>query len=143
MRRLGHWLGSLLGVPFSAFTLLTGWQEGHPARKIPIPLIPRCSLSKRVEEEGPRGNPPDAVSAGKNGRLMEVVVVGLVITDWPPNPLTLPSNRHHRSNGECLEGKRENYQVCSVQYCVQQFCTVQCTYICIGFCLTAWPFHGA
>jgi len=31
----------------------------------------------------------------------------------------LPSNRHHRSNGDCLDGKRENYQVCSVQYCVQ------------------------
>jgi len=30
-----------------------------------------------------------------------------------------PSNRHHWSNGDCLEGKRENYQVCSVQYCVQ------------------------
>ena len=28
-----------------------------------------------------------------------------------------------------LEGKRENYQVCSVQYCVQQLCTVQCTHI--------------
>ena len=39
----------------------------------------------------------------------------------------LPSNRHHPSNGDCLEGKRENYQVCSVQYCVQQLCTVQCT----------------
>jgi len=25
-----------------------------------------------------------------------------------------PSNRHHRSNGDCLEGKRENYQICSV-----------------------------
>ena len=34
--------------------------------------------------------------------------------------LPLPSNRHHRSNGDCLEGKRENYPVCSVQYCVQQ-----------------------
>jgi len=31
----------------------------------------------------------------------------------------LPSNRHHRSNGDCLEGKGENYQACSVQYCVQ------------------------
>jgi len=41
----------------------------------------------------------------------------------------LPSSRHHRSNGDCLEGKRENYQVCSVQYCVQQLCTVQCTHI--------------
>jgi len=36
----------------------------------------------------------------------------------------LPSNRHHRSNGDCLEGKRENYQVCSLQYCVQQLYTV-------------------
>ena len=58
---------------------------------------------------------------------------------WAP----LPSNRHHQSNGVCLEGKRENYQVCSVQYCVQQLCTVQCTHIWtdltglwIGFCLT-------
>ena len=39
-----------------------------------------------------------------------------------------PSNRHHRSNDDSLEGKRENYQVCSVQYCVQQLCTVQCTH---------------
>ena len=34
-------------------------------------------------------------------------------------PFPLPSNRHHRSSGDCLEGKRENYQVCSVQYCMQ------------------------
>ena len=57
-------------------------------------------------------------------------------------PTPLPSNRHHRSDGDCLEGKRENYQVCSVQYCVQ-LCTVPCTLIWtaltvlwIGFCLT-------
>jgi len=37
---------------------------------------------------------------------------------------SLPSNRHHRSCGDRLEGKGENYQVCSVQYCVQQLCTV-------------------
>jgi len=55
----------------------------------------------------------------------------------------LPSNRHHRSNGDCLEGKRGNYQVCSVQYCVQQLYAVQCTHIWtdltvlwIEFCLT-------
>jgi len=40
-----------------------------------------------------------------------------------------PSNRHHRSSGDCLEDKRENYQVCSVQYCVQQLYTVNCTHI--------------
>jgi len=44
-------------------------------------------------------------------------------------PPPLPSNRHHRSSGNCLEGKGENYQVCSVQYCVQQLCTVRCTHI--------------
>jgi len=49
----------------------------------------------------------------------------------PPSfpPLPLPSNRHHRSNGDCQEGKRENYQVCSVQYCVQRLCSVQCTHV--------------
>jgi len=54
-----------------------------------------------------------------------------------------PSNRHHRSNGDCLQCKRENYQVCSVQYCVQQLYTVNCTHIWteltvlwIEFCLT-------
>ena len=40
------------------------------------------------------------------------------------NPL--PSNRHHRRNGDCLEGKIENYQVCSVQYCAQQSYCAQC-----------------
>jgi len=42
---------------------------------------------------------------------------------------SLPSNRHHRSCGDRLEGMGENYQVCSVQYCVQQLCTVRCTHI--------------
>ena len=46
---------------------------------------------------------------------------------WMMPPL--PSNRHHPSSVDCLEGKRENYQICSVQYCVQQLCTVQCTHI--------------
>jgi len=41
----------------------------------------------------------------------------------------LPSNRHHLSCGDRLEGKGENYRVCSVQYCVQQLCTVRCTHI--------------
>ena len=45
------------------------------------------------------------------------------------HPPPFPSNRHNRSNGDCLEGKRENYQVCSVQYCVQRLCTVQCTHV--------------
>ena len=32
------------------------------------------------------------------------------------------------SNDDCLVGKRANCQVCSVQYCVQQLCIVQCTH---------------
>ena len=44
----------------------------------------------------------------------------------PPNQhFPLPSNGHHWSNDECLEGKRENDHIYSVQYCVQQLCTVQ------------------
>jgi len=40
-----------------------------------------------------------------------------------PVPSPLPSIRHHQDNGDCLEGKTENNQVCSVQHCVQQLCT--------------------
>jgi len=57
--------------------------------------------------------------------------------------LPFPSNRHHRSNGDCLEGKRENYQVCCVQYCVQQLYTVNCTHMnrtnsCLDWVLSLW-----
>ena len=62
--------------------------------------------------------------------------------------IPLPSSRHNRSNGGCLEDKRENH-VCSVQYCVQQLCTVQRTHIrtdltvlWIGF-VSLGPFHCA
>ena len=62
---------------------------------------------------------------------------------WNSGRFILSANRHHRSSVDCLESKGENYQVCSVQYCVQQLCTVQCTHIWtdltvlwIGFCLT-------
>jgi len=36
------------------------------------------------------------------------------------NLVTLPSSRHRRSYGDCLEDERENYQNCSVLYCVRQ-----------------------
>jgi len=50
----------------------------------------------------------------------------------------LPSNRHHRRNDDCLEGKRENYQVCFVQYCVQQLCIMQCTHIWTDLTVVCW-----
>jgi len=57
-------------------------------------------------------------------RLLVFPRLILAVTEWmstilPHMVWTLPSNRHHRSNGDSLEGKSENYQVCSVQYCVQ------------------------
>jgi len=51
--------------------------------------------------------------------------------------------------GDCLEGQRESYQVCAVQYCVQQLYTVSCTHIWteltvlwLGF-VSLGPFHCA
>ena len=76
--------------------------------------------------------------------VLQLIRDSLELTRWELDHCAhwlfhLPSNRHHRSNGDC---KGENYQVCSVQYCVQQLCTVQCTHIWtdltvlwIGFCL--------
>jgi len=32
----------------------------------------------------------------------------------------------------------ENYRVCSVQYCVQQLCTVQCTHIGTDLTVVCW-----
>jgi len=71
-----------------------------------------------------------------------VADTALLCLHWPSSS-PLPSNRHHQSSGDCLEGKRENYQVWSVQYYVQQLYTVNCTHIWteltvlwIGFCLT-------
>jgi len=37
-----------------------------------------------------------------------------------------------------MERKRENYQVCSVQYCVQQLCTVQRTHIWTDLTVVCW-----
>jgi len=50
----------------------------------------------------------------------------------------LPLNRPHRSNDDCLLGKREDYQVCSVQYYVHQLCTVQCTNISTDLTVVCW-----
>jgi len=58
-----------------------------------------------------------------NGHKMVVVEV-LVVVVVLIHKIPLPSNRHHRSNDDFLEGKRKNCQVCSVQYCVHQLCTV-------------------
>jgi len=65
--------------------------------------------------------------------VLTTILVSVFCMCWPP-----PSNRHHRSNDDCLEGKRRNYQVCSVQYYVQQLCTVQCTHIWTELTVACW-----
>ena len=51
--RPGHWLGPALCVPFSALSLMAGWQQGHPVCK---PLMPRAGGGG-----GPEGDPDDPV----------------------------------------------------------------------------------
>jgi len=48
----GHWLRLLLFAPFTALTLMVGWQEGHLA-SIAL-LIPRSSVLEQLEEEDPQ-----------------------------------------------------------------------------------------
>ena len=48
----------------------------------------------------------------------------------------LPSYGRNRSND--YEGKSENCQVCSVQYCVQHLYTVQCTHIWTDLAVVCW-----
>ena len=43
------------------------------------------------------------------------------------NTYHFPSIRQRLSCGDCLEDKREDYQNCSVLYCVTQLCTIICT----------------
>ena len=69
----------------------------------------------------------DAKKVAKNRHLGTIAQICWAISWQLSTPL--PSNRHHLRCGDRLEGKGENYQVCSVQYCVQQLCTVRCTHI--------------
>jgi len=66
-------------------------------------------------------------------RLVAVVVCDMsklesftrpIRTVFSKNTLALPSNRHHLSNDDCLESKREDYRNCSVLCCVRELYTV-------------------
>jgi len=52
--------------------------------------------------------------------------VTFTVPEFNVRNIPLPSSRDHWSNDDCLESESENY-ICSVQYCVHQLCTVQCT----------------
>jgi len=96
-----------------------------------MPSLNHCDLLRHVGVK----NLPEVVTRQRRGWELNSQPVSCksnaLVTRLPSHPMLccLPSNRHHLSSGDCLEGKGENYQVCSVQYCVQQLCTVRCTHI--------------
>ena len=94
----------------------------------------------------------DSVYIRKSGllTLCEVDVLGTKVLFSPeglfsptfPNLVTpLPSNRHHRSSVDCLEGKGENYQVqlllcATIVHSAMHTHMNRLTVLWIGFCLT-------
>jgi len=88
-------------------------QHQHSSCRTPIVTCPPFSLLTSALLL------PLSLSHSCSAASLRVVVI----------PRPLPSTGHHRSNANCLEGKGENYQVCPVQYCVQQLCTLQCTHM--------------
>ena len=70
------------------------------------------------ETDGPNEPCYVEVSRRKNAAL-HVGATRLVSCDNATFSVSCSNTCHHRSNGDCLESKRENSQVCSVQYCVQ------------------------
>jgi len=130
---------------------------GRPActRNTSVPLFKRF-FPEQVEEPEPepagrgwRGNGRCSrcwnSDAMVSTRLSVVLAVGhaamQLLTDCYSS-LYLSCSQFHscisRNNVCCLQGKRENYQVCSVQYCVQQLCTVQCTHIWTDLAVVCW-----
>ena len=61
----GHWLGLVLCVPFSALTLMVGWQKGHTSWEIPCSINPLRSSSGTGGEGGPEGELPYQVHLEK------------------------------------------------------------------------------
>jgi len=111
--RCGHYyfvLWFLLSSYFFSrlFSAVAGWMSAI----LPHMVWPYATLGCRSETLG--------IIPHSSYYLFDVIFTSFV---------PLPSNRHHRRYGDCLEGKGENYHVCSVQYCVQQLCTVRCTHI--------------
>jgi len=52
------------------------------------------------------------------------------------------SSRWYLSNDDCSKDKREDYQNCSVLYCVSQLCTVICTHIWAVLKVDCWFSFG-
>jgi len=76
--RPDHWLGLVLCVHFSASTLMVGWQEGHPAHKKLIPLIPRRFYSVTGGGGCPKGNQLTQVQKSIGAENRSLKCVGLV-----------------------------------------------------------------
>ena len=55
-------------------------------------------------------------------------LVGEVTYEYNAVGFPVPLPRHHLSNDDCLEDKREDYQNCSVLCCVRLLCSMVCTH---------------
>jgi len=140
-RRAQPWPAVLISYPAEAggWVGLTGWLH---TRSLHLRTVTHISANRARRRStsltwpGPNLQPTtlnrltnQSVMLAHIGRQSFLVslTTRLVLSLVSSHPL--PSNRHQRSNGDCLGGKRQNYQVCSLQYCAQQLCTVQCTHI--------------
>ena len=104
--------------------LIARWQQ-KPSRQIQ-PKTDRPYLAVPAAEADYEESVSDALLLAVESDVLNLLHLDVFV---PKYITPLPSNRHHRSSGDCLEGKGGNYQVCSVQYCVQQLCTVRSTHI--------------
>jgi len=112
----------------------SSWCHCHPiiscSRKIQNGLPFWCRLTQVVLETRPLYGRSSSSSSSRGAQFCLYVSTMMQLCLFGHHGIPpFPSNRHHRSSGDCLEGKRENYQVCSVQYCVQQLYAMNCTHI--------------
>ena len=88
-----------------------------------------CRINKLLSYPSQTAHRTDTTKILQNSTYIKTATAHLAEEKMNEQTAPFPSNRHHKSNGDCLEGKRENYQVSSVQYYVQQLYTVHCTHI--------------
>ena len=85
---------------------MVGWQEGHLAHEKTCATCSAMFCYRTSGGQKLRGNQLTQVHMETAIKTEAVLFFSVCV---------LPSNRRCRSNGDCLEYKRENHQVCSVQ----------------------------
>jgi len=108
------------------------WMEWRPARwLVCLPLlISPCTIKSRSSLLAPADLGGPGKRAVKRLWWLLVCRVNSVCHFWNLRNVYCVLARENWSSGDCVSGGyRENYQVCSVQYCVQQLYTLQCTHM--------------